>query len=596
VRIRVFARVSRRCCAAALALTALASCGEGPKSEHAVQRFVDSVQPEGGARVRSSRPAVAELSNDARHVLSVSDYETPVIEIPPRSRLTLSTGTRPERGSSDGRVIFRLSACDGDRCQTILDEAGASSGVSPRWTEHEIALDDLAGERRSFRFETEVVGHGVAAASGLWANPTLLAEGPGERPGPNLILISLDTLRADHLGLYGYARETSPFIDRVFGDEGVIFERFVAAATSTGPSHMSIMTSLPPSQHGARSGTQALSAPAPMLAEWLRAEGFATAAFTENARLDRRRGFGRGFDVYVENKSSDLLNPVGDIERTFQQGRDWLARNRSLRSFLFLHTYQVHAPYAPPPRYRSLFVDRSVAAGEPEIASQPRRPVDDYDREIRYVDDELGKLFEWLDDQELLDRTLVVVTSDHGEAFLEHGYIGHGSLPHEEVVHVPLLMRGPGVPRGRRVASLAGHIDLLPTVLELLGIASPPAARGRSLALSLLGNESIDQPERPIFSESWTVQPPYLPPGISVRLGRHKLLSFRTAAGPGVHLFDLGNDPGEQRNIASAAPQRVRVMLKLLDEYRTLTRRGGREVRVDPDLEKKLRALGYVVD
>ncbi len=336
---------------------------------------------------------------------------------------------------------------------------------------------------------------------------------------------------------------------------------------------------------------QRLSAPVPTLAEWLREEGFLTAAFTENATLDRRRGFGRGFDEYFESKAY-TLNPVADIEQTLGRARAWLARNRGLRSFLFLHTYQVHAPYHPPPDYRELFEGDTAQ----EQASRPARRarMDNYDREIRYTDDELAKLFRWLADEGLLDRSLIVVTSDHGEEFLEHGGIGHGSLPHEELVHVPLLLRGAGVPRGRRVADLASHVDLVPTVLELLGVEPPGHVWGRSLVPLLADRPLVGGEPRPIFSESWTVPPPYRPPGIAVRLGDHKLISFRTSTGPGVRLYDLADDPGEQSNIASEAPLRVTALRKLLDDYLTLPRRGGREVELDPELEEKLRVLGYI--
>jgi arylsulfatase A-like enzyme len=392
--------------------------------------------------------------------------------------------------------------------------------------------------------------------------------------------------------LYGYERDTSPFLDRFFGEGGTVFDHLVSAATTTGPSHMSIMTSLPPSQHGARRGLQALSARVPTLAEQLRAEGFATAAFTENGSLDRRRGFGLGFDEYFESKSSDIRSPVGDIERTLDRARSWLSRNRGARSFLFLHTYQVHAPYKPPPSYRDLF----EGDGEGQRAKDPARraPIDDYDREIRYTDDVLAKFFAWLEDAELLGRSLIVVTADHGEEFLDHGRIGHRSLPHQELVHVPFLMRGPGVPAGRRVTGLASHVDLAPTLLELLGAPSLDHARGRSLLSSMADRSPAEDALRPVFSETWALDPPYIPPSVSVQLGDHKLIRFRTAAGPAVRLYDLVEDPGEERDIAALEPLRVATLKELLDEYVALERQGGKEVEIDAALEQKLRVLGYI--
>jgi arylsulfatase A-like enzyme len=598
--IRVRTRLPRPLSAAArLVVTPYLSIGRARVDLEARTAEIDAEARKRGILLEIEYPAAAgatdvRLRAEALQAIDPqTSYETPQVEIPADARLDFAIGVGESRVGT-GRVAFRVSACDNSHCTQLFDETRTFAGnESPQWTDHAIDLGSLAGKKRSFRFETATDGDPQGIAFPLWANPSIRSAGAGPNAGASLILISLDTLRADHLGLYGYRRDTSPFLDGSFGANGTVFERFTAAATTTGPSHMSIMTSLPPSQHGARSGLQRLSAPVPMLAEWLRKEGFVTAAFTENASLDRRRGFGRGFDVYVENKSSELFDPVGGtIEQTFERARGWLERNRGLRSFVFLHTYQVHAPYTPPPSYRLLF--EGDAPDQHERNPEELAALNNYDREIRYTDDELAKLFGWLGEQALLERTLVVVTSDHGEEFLEHGSIGHSSLPHEELVHVPLMLQGGGVPRGRRVAALSSHIDLVPTLLELLGVEPPGHVRGRSLVPLMADRPLVEGERRAVFSETWTLEPPYEPPGVSVRLGDDKLISFRTANGPGLRLYDLEADPGEQSNVARNAPHRVSALRKLLDEYTSQPRRGGKEVELDSALEQKLRALGYL--
>jgi arylsulfatase A-like enzyme len=350
----------------------------------------------------------------------------------------------------------------------------------------------------------------------------------------------------------------------------------------------------------------------PTLAEWIRQEGRDTAAITENGWLSVRHGFGRGFDSFAENRSPDIMDPEGQVELTFAKARAWLERNRDKRFFLFLHTFQVHTPYTPPPRYAQLFA-REAGAAE-EIPSHERWQTD-YEREIRYVDDELRRLFETIDALGLGRDTVFVLTSDHGEAFLEHGFLEHGARLDEEVVRVPLLLWGQGVPRGRRVAVPVAHLDLMPTVLDWMALSAPPWIEGASLVPLLEGGDAAARfAQRPLFSESrGTVAlgperelRPFEPPATLVRVGERKLARYRDGKGGWRYeYYDLSHDPGERQNLWPEQSAQARDLLELLEGYeergRALRARiddtgdaQGQAVSLDPSQEEKLRALGYL--
>jgi arylsulfatase A-like enzyme len=325
-----------------------------------------------------------------------------------------------------------------------------------------------------------------------------------------------------------------------------------------------------------------------------------------------RHGFARGFDVYRENKSANIMDPEGQADVTFGQAREWLAAHRDRRFFLFLHTFQVHTPYAPPPRYADLFGEGSGDGGD---VPSHRRWMDEYDREIRYTDDELRRLFETIDALGLGGDSVFILTSDHGEAFLEHGLLEHGARLDEEVLRVPLLFWGRGVPAGRRIAAPVAHVDLLPTILELLGLEAPASADGLSL-LPLLegrgGEEALRG--RALFSEARgtvALGPErslrrFLAPAFGVRVGDRKLARYRSDDGGfRYEYYDVAADPGERHDLYESRAAEAADLRALVDGYeaRSLAqrRRLGRgepappeRVFLDPRQEEKLRALGYL--
>jgi arylsulfatase A-like enzyme len=544
-------------------------------------------------------------------LVDLTERTTEPVEIPPDASLEFAMGMLQPRWGYDP-VEFAVEACEAERCERVFAEVfdPADGGA---WRDRRVSLSALAGTTRHFRFLAHRLAEEAPFSLPVWGNPTLYAEVPRPEDAWNLILLSIDTLRADHLTSYGYRRDTAPFLDERFARGGTLFENPVAAATITTPSHASIFTSLQPASHGTTDGMKVMPKHIPTLPELIRSAKLDTAGITEDGWLGIRHGFGRGFDVFQENKSPLIMSPEGQVDRTFAEAGAWLERNRDKRFFLFLHTFQVHSPYAPPPRYAELFAE--PAAGPKPHHEHSR---DGYDREIRYTDDELRRLFGRLEELGLASRTIFVTTADHGEAFLEHGLIEHGGRLHDEVVRVPLLLAGPGIPAGRRVSAPVAHVDLLPTILDLLRIPAPAWIEGRSLVGLVTGREAESAfGDRPLYSETRTDtalaaerrEVSFPAPAFMVRRGSRKLLRYPDGAGGyRYELYDVASDPDERHDLHAAEGEAASELRALLDAYEAESR-ARREridaasgaaaappeaVSLDPAQEEKLRALGYL--
>ena len=317
-------------------------------------------------------------------------------------------------------------------------------------------------------------------------------------PSQGYILISLDTVSAEHLSLYGYERPTSPFLDGL-ASRGVVFDNAYVQLPGTLPSHMSMFTGLYPDQHDVFPPDAVLAEGIPTLPELFKKAGFRTIGHTDGGYVSGRFGFSRGFDLFDDRRI--ILWGGGD--HTFARG---LASLRDLapeeRFFLFVHTYAAHDPYNPPRQCRDLFWSGPPPEGAELSASAvlrahntgvaPLSPevvayyASQYDAEIRCLDDEIGRFFAGLEGLGLADRVTVVITADHGEEFLQHGKVAHEQVYHENL-HVPLVAVLPGVPGGRRVSQVVQSIDLAPTFCELAGLTLPAGLPGRSLVPHLLG-------------------------------------------------------------------------------------------------------------
>lgn len=330
------------------------------------------------------------------------------------------------------------------------------------------------------------------------------------RTRPNLIIVSIDTLRADRLGSYGYARDTSPVIDD-FGKRSVVFENTVSPSSWTIPSHMTLFTGLHPTTHGAVRPELKVSRNIPLLAEILKAQGYRTIAYTGGGFVGKGFGFSRGFEKFkaVENfkkKKRGIGCSIGKAEKTLS------ALPPGDPYFLFLHTYDVHCPLHPPEPYASMYKSPgalpvgSIACGREMIGAIPRFSAahalsisDRYDGSIRWVDNELRKLFDMLKARGDLEKSVIIITSDHGEEFFEHGIVGHQRTLHRQVLMVPFILYAPGI-KPARVSRFIGQVDIFPTILDLLNLPVPNESQGVSL-LPLMRGKDNEPPRKFQYSE-----------------------------------------------------------------------------------------------
>ena len=431
-----------------------------------------------------------------------------------------------------------------------------------------------------------------------------------EPPAPaNLLLVSLDTTRADHLSAYGYARDTTPVL-RELAAAGTRFAQAYAAAATTAPSHATLFTSLYPLAHGiVRNGLELRPAEL-TLAEILRERGYATAAFVSSFVLDARFGFAQGFELYDDDFDPGQASfPAGHewrdqeipggfdrrADETTRRTVEWLATGRDPARpfFLFVHYFDPHAPMSPPEPYAARFAPEP---GAPRLDLRISR----YDGEIAFVDEQIGALLDALARAGLDERTLVAVTADHGEGLLQHGQMAHGVHLYDEAVRVPLLLRWPGVvPAGRVVETPVALVDLAPTLLELLGVpAQERGFQGGSLARALAEGGALD-PERPVHlqrrhydgeqvGDEWVEGDLY-----GVRQGRWKYLE--SGDGSRRELYDLAEDPGETVNLEASHPAEARRLAAGIARWKAASRRGGEAPKDLTGSEREgLRALGYV--
>lgn len=371
---------------------------------------------------------------------------------------------------------------------------------------------------------------------------------PGPSPPvqrkPDVIVYLIDTLRADHLGTYGYERDTSPALDR-FAEEAVVFENAYAQSSWTKASVGALFTGLLPSRHGAVRRDQRLRDDATTLAEHLSAAGYRTVAFVSNPNVLPVFGFGQGFDDVFDVDSVMLKGTADRVHAAIYEYLDARAPETDedrAPLFLYVHTRDPHAPYKPPKEFENRF--------PPALKGDPlRRVLSLYDGEIAFADAEIGRLFERLKRHDLYEDALIMVLSDHGEEFGDHGSSGHGHTLFEEQLRVPLIVRLPGRQRaGTRVKAPVRVVDVLPTVSDLLDIETPDGIDGISFRNSLRGTRGTTY-DPTLFSEldldGRAVRSLYRPP--------YKLIvQTLPRAEAGEWLYDLSADARERRNIASA--------------------------------------------
>jgi arylsulfatase A-like enzyme len=518
-------------------------------------------------------------------------------------------------------MSLKLETVDGE--ETVVIEELIRRRAANQWRDLDIDLSPWAGQEVSLTLATDwrsprEIGQPVLAS---WGHP-VVADATAEYERPHLLLVSIDCLRADHVGAYGYERDTTPNLDELAAD-GTVFENAFATASWTLPTHMSMLTGLLPSFHGATKWEK-LSSSIDYLPELLGEAGYRTSGVVSWVYLSQTYGFERGFHSYQvldDPEASDV------VDRALVE----LDRGAGQLQFLFVHLYDPHWPYLPPDDLLTRFGERPRDISDLlEITSKQEPPADElaieevvrlYDAEIAFADRELGRLFTALEERGLYDDFLIVVTADHGEAFHEHDHWQHSATLYDEITHVPLIVKWPGAAESRnekpwgasrRSAAPSSQVDIFATMLEHAGIPSPEAESPDPLLVRrVLTGEDQSASDRIVVSEVTFRSPAGTFLKIALRQADRKYVA--TLSGPtgddlGVNsvddeeLYDLVADPLERRNLLEnggedgrslASPFRaaLRSFLDAAKAARAL--RQGEAVELDDATIEKLRSLGY---
>jgi arylsulfatase A-like enzyme len=386
----------------------------------------------------------------------------------------------------------------------------------------------------------------------------------------SLLLITLDTMRADRLPAYGFTGVLTPALDRIAA-EGAIFEEAYAAVPLTLPSHVSLFTGLYPPRHGVRDNAGApLSGEFTTLAEVLRERRMTTAAFVASSVLAPGRGLEQGFDLYSAGDPARCSGAPPARRRAgavVDEATSWLERHDTEPFFAWIHLYDTHRPYDLPAEYKDRYLDPYLAA-------------------IAYEDAQIARVISHLETRGLLTSTLIVVAGDHGESLGDHGEKSHGIFLYQEALRVPFMVRGPGV-SPRRVTAVARLVDVMPTVLDLFGV-STSGLDGVTLAQA--GTRSSTDPRLEVYSESMYPRRFGWAPLRSLRADRYKVIDA-----PRAELYDLISDPGEERNVLAEHPTVAAAMLHRLRSFES-----GQEPPATPGAEvdnavlDRIASLGYV--
>ena len=423
---------------------------------------------------------------------------------------------------------------------------------------------------------TTVLGLWLLAGCRPAQTSNLTTTATADRTEPShIVLISLDTCRADRLGCYGYARAATPHIDAVAA-AGILFENVISPVPMTLPAHSSMLTGTIPPYHGVHTNLgYRLGRSNVTLSELLQEEGYTTGAIVAAFVLDSQFGMNQGFETFDDRFDVEIHNSAIAERRGDEVSRHavrWLKEHADTKSFLFLHYYDPHDPYAPPEPFASRF------------------SADLYDGEIAYVDHCVGEVIDQLKELGIYDSTLLIITGDHGEMLGSHGEQTHSYYIYQGAVQVPLIVKLPGVDASRRVSSIVGIVDIVPTICGWLGIESPPIVHGIDLTERLLSDAAANT-ERAIYCESVTPTNYDANSLLGVVTGRWKYIQTTRP-----ELYDLISDPQESNNLADGESHRAELLQDQLREQldTTIPRQEDSRTEMDEETLRRLSSLGYV--
>jgi len=548
------------------------------------------------------------------------------IEIPPNAVLEFGYGIFTEfiNRESSQSIRFRLILEKSGDEHVLLDNTISWESVKDIIRER-IDLSQYAGNQVRLSFLTsEVAGDSQSQILPVWVNPLVFESGEKERA--NIILISLDTVRPDHLGCYGYHRNTSPAIDRLAA-EGVLFKNTYSTTSWTLPGHISMLTSTNGANHQVYFPLQKMSPDLLTLADLLRTRGFYCAAFTGGGYLSETYGFSKGFDSYQEIKlHGDRAIRLDEAERLARLASDWLEGNRDKNFFLFLHTYQPHDPYANLSPYGKEFLDEKAEWDQAKMESlfeemgrfgtefsdtQKENILALYDGEIKYTDMLFVlPILDKLKELGLYENSMIILTSDHGEEFYDHEAWLHDHSIYEEGIRIPLIIKFPDAEnRGIQIDGNARITDILPTILDRMDI-KPRHEQFDGVSLIPL-IEGKEKAQRTVISDLALREFETAPTVISIIEDNFKFILNKKISSPYIRrlarnfdgslieLYDLAKDPGETKNLAANIAFREMCFerleeIDLLYEKVEMMKIQKDEVTMDQSLRERLKALGYI--
>lgn len=532
--------------------------------------------------------------------------------------------------SIDSPVKFRVSieGSSNDLFSEVFKD-------TEHWQDADLDLSRWSGQTVKLQFRTDSEKAGNVS---LWANPLITTT--VKKPRPNILIYTIDTLRADHASVCGYTRDTTPFLSKL-GATGIVFDDCQAQATWTKSSIASLMTSLYSFTHGIISDADTIPQGANTLAEQLRNSGYVTASIVSTPYVGRATGLEKGFDYLLEypivtrevNAQSDRSTDSMALNRV---AFPWLEKHHDEPFFLYLHATDPHAPYDPPPPFDGAFANPAETALfeknyagfrtmhaygggaviTPQICQRAginpdsfiRQAVDRYDGEIRHNDRSLQLLLGKMKELGVLENTLVIVLSDHGEEFWDHGWTAHGHSVYQELTHCLLLMWNPSLlPSARRVGEPVQLIDVMPTVLDLVGLKSPEVVEGQNLVPLLKGQpfkrQNLVMSSRFAAAHPEGIVPENSTDSFAVVNARWKFIYRNKAAKAGikrVELYDRKVDRGEAHDVANEHPDEVESMIAALtawidaqNKVREVIGHTGKS-KLDQQTLEKLRSLGYL--
>ena len=572
--------------AAAIVLAANSACRRRP--------FAGPVSLVTERTTTGGAPRVGTLSLGGETRAALVESASFALDLPARPLLTFGIGLS-WAGDGVAPGWYRLTVRADDR---VLAERTLNPRALREWRDVSVPIEGGA-RRATLAFDlrlTDRDGKALAVPPGLvlGVGEPVLHDLDAYGRARGILFVSIDTVRRDHVGAYGYARPTTPRFDAL-ARAGVLFEDAVSTSSWTLPAHLTMLTGVDPGRHGGVDMRHGFNHGVPTVPALLRTAGFATRAVTSHLYVSGVYGLDDGFehlDFRQDRKATDVAD----------RGLDLLDRVGDRPFFVFLHLYDPHWHYDPPDWARRLFETAyagSVTGNWQDFSRRDRASVSEadlahllalYDGEIRYADTEVGRVLDHLAARGLDRSTLVVITSDHGEEFLDHGSWEHQKTLYEEVVRVPLALRGPGV-EARRERAQVSLLDVAPTILAYAGVPAPASVTGRSL----LG----PRPDTEAYCETdQTVD------------GTHKLflrggaarwkaiitLRADAAGTAGEEWYDLSSDPAERKSVPPAPNVADPIRRRALERWRADRGAGGaaRPVCLSPEQQERLRALGYV--